>query len=190
MLLMLFTRLSSNNKTTLLDIAKKSIAYGLQHNQALALNINEFEPALQNSGASFVTLHLNNKLRGCIGTLEAYRALATDVAEHAFSAAFEDPRFNKVCATEIDQLEISISILTPASEIKFTSESDLLNQLKPEIDGIILQSDFNKATFLPSVWEQLPEKKLFLEQLKLKAGLERNDWPDNIKIFRYESIIF
>ena len=188
--LMLFTKLNKDNKNKLHDIAKKSILYGLQHNQALALNIDEFEPVLQAPGASFVTLHLNNTLRGCIGTLSAYQPLVIDVAEHAFAAAFEDPRFNKVSADEIDQLEISISILTPARKIEFTSESDVLNQLNPQVDGVILESGFHKATFLPSVWEQLPEKKLFLNQLKLKAGLNKNDWPDDIKIFRYETIIF
>jgi len=187
---MQFTDISNEEKATLLDIARKSIAYGLQHHQALPVDLNSYSTLLQTDGASFVTLNLNQQLRGCIGTLEAYQPLIKDVSEHAFAAAFQDPRFTAVTEAEAEQLDIHISILTPGKEMNFTSEEDLLEQLRPGIDGIILQDGFHKATFLPSVWEQLTQPADFLNHLKIKAGLSKNHWIENIKISRYQTISF
>lgn len=183
-----FTNLNTEEKNLLLETAKQSITYGLQHHCALPVKLSDFSSLLQTIGATFVTLNKNAELRGCIGTLEAHQPLITDVSEHAFAAAFEDPRFPAVSENEIEQLEISISILTTATPIVFKSEKDLLTQLRPGIDGLIFQAGYHKATFLPVVWEQLKEPEDFLNHLKIKAGLSVNDWPEDVCISRYETI--
>ena len=178
--------MNDHDQTLLLDTAKRAITFGLTENLALPIDANEFEPALQQHRASFVTLHLDENLRGCIGTLEAYQPLIIDVAQNAFNAAFRDPRFSAVTQKEFSQLHYHISILTPPSALVVTSEADLINQLRPNIDGIIIQEGMKRGTFLPSVWEQLPDKKSFLTQLKLKAGFSPSYWSDNITVERYE----
>lgn len=142
-------------------------------------------PELMEERATFVTLEIGDQLRGCIGMLEACRPLAEDVAENAFAAAFRDPRFPPVSPTELDDLEISISVLSPPEEMVFSSEEDLLEQIRPGIDGLILQDGFRKGTFLPSVWEQLPKTEAFFEHLKLKADLAPGHWSDTLRVFRY-----
>lgn len=187
---MSLTELNNENKKTLLNIAKKSIKFGILNQRALPVKLNEFDVQLQQDAASFVTLTLNNNLRGCIGTLEAHQALIKDVSDHAYAAAFEDPRFPKLSEQELTEIEVSISILTPAVAIHFSSEKDLLSQLEPGLDGVILEAGFKRATFLPAVWEQLKSPEEFLNHLKIKAGLNANDWPDQIKISRYQTISF
>lgn len=185
---MSFTKLSSDEKQTLLDIASQSIRYGIEHHKPLPVTNNQYSYLLQQQGASFVTLHLNQQLRGCIGTLEAYQPLIKDVADHAFAAAFHDNRFPPLTAQEAPELDIHISILTPATAIDFKSEADLLRQLQPGVDGLILEADYKKGTFLPSVWESLPDAKDFLNHLKMKAGLAGHYWSDDIKVSRYHTI--
>jgi len=184
-----FTDISTEEKAILLDIARQSIAHGLQHSHALHINPKDYRPLLQSQGASFVTLHLNQQLRGCIGTLEAYQPLINDVSEHAYAAAFKDPRFTAVNATELPLLEIHISVLTPAQPMQFSSEADLIRQLNPGIDGLILEDEQHRGTFLPSVWEALPEAGDFLSQLKIKAGMNRNDWHPGIRVSRYKTVL-
>lgn len=180
--------LSQADKTTLLDIAQQSIGYGLKNNMPLPVDISTFNHILQTHCATFVTLNINHQLRGCIGTLEAYQPLVKDVADHAFAAAFQDPRFSPVTASEQDQLDIHISILTPPEAMSIKSEEDLLNQLTPNIDGLILEAGHHKGTFLPSVWESLPDKHQFLHHLKLKAGLSADYWNHDIRFMRYRTI--
>ncbi|VAW70806.1 COG2078: Uncharacterized ACR [hydrothermal vent metagenome] len=189
MALMPFTDISENEQQILLNTARESIAYGLQHQTALPVNTEEYSARLQTAAATFVTLNINGQLRGCIGTLEAYQPLINDVAEHAYDAAFRDSRFTALKKDELELLEIHISLLTPSEPIIFTSEADLIRQLQPGIDGLILQDNSHRGTFLPSVWEQLPEPAVFLEQLKLKAGLNRNDWPEGIQVSRYKTVL-
>jgi AmmeMemoRadiSam system protein A len=122
--------------------------------------------------------------------LEACRPLAEDVAENARAAAFEDPRFPPLTLPELAKLEIHISILSPSEEMVFSSESDLLRQIRPGVDGLILQEGFRRGTFLPSVWAELPEKELFLTHLKLKAGLPADYWSDTLRVFRYTTDCF
>ena len=146
-------------------------------------------PELKEERATFVTLTINGNLRGCIGMLEACRPLAEDVAENAVSAAFHDPRFSPLSVDEFENLEIHISVLSPPEEITFSSEADLLNQIRPGVDGLILQEGFQKGTFLPSVWDELPETEFFFEHLKLKAGLSAGYWSDTLRVFRYTTEI-
>ena len=177
--------LNQEDKQTLLETAAYSIQYGLEHHQALSVQVENYSVALQEQRACFVTLHINGQLRGCIGSLEAWRPLIEDVAENAYAAAFRDPRFPQLTQAEYSQLEYHISILTPSEPIEFTSEQDLLNKIRPEIDGLILEDKGYRGTFLPSVWESLPTAKQFLSQLKLKAGLPADYWSETIKVYRY-----
>ena len=185
---MSFTELSDADKQVLLDIAKQSIHHGLSNGAPLSVNSSNYSEALQQTAATFVTLNLQGQLRGCIGTLEAFQPLIRDVAEHAYAAAFKDPRFSPLSAAEEALLDIHISILTPAKPMSFSSQQDLIAQLKPGEDGLILQAGFNKGTFLPSVWESLPDPRDFLQHLKMKAGLPGNYWSDDIKISRYKAV--
>lgn len=184
----LFTELGEDDKRTLRKIARDSIHYGLTHNKPLPLEPGDYSPQLQCNAATFITLQLEQRLRGCIGTLQAYQPLLKDVAQHAFDAAFKDPRFSPVSSEEAEQLEIHISILTPGETIDFTSEEDLLSQLRPGIDGLIIEEGHQRATFLPSVWEQLPDKQQFLNHLKQKAGLSTDYWSNSLKAQRYTTL--
>lgn len=187
---MVLMSLNNAQKTLLLKLARESIAYGLQTGQALSVDLNTVEQALTNKAASFVTLQHQGQLRGCIGMLEAQRPLVQDVSENAFAAAFRDPRFPPLSAQEFTDLDLHISILSPAQAMHFTSEQDLIAQLQPGIDGLILQEGYRRGTFLPSVWEQLPHPSQFLRHLKQKAGLPADYWSDKIKAYRYNAESF
>ena len=128
-------------------------------------------PELAEPAATFVTLTQQGQLRGCIGSLEAYRPLATDVAENAVAAAFRDPRFPPLNSGELARTRVEVSLLTPAQAMSFSSEADALAQLRPEIDGVIFSASGRRSTFLPQVWEQLPDPSVFMARLKQKAGL-------------------
>ncbi|MBK8972014.1 MAG: AmmeMemoRadiSam system protein A [Hahellaceae bacterium] len=175
-------------RATLLNVARESIEQGLKSGRSLPVRLHDYSEALQRCQASFVTLEKSGQLRGCIGTLEAYRSLVEDVAEHAYAAAFRDPRFPPVSPQELPLLDIHISVLTPASPLTFTSERDLLAQLVPGRDGLILQYPGHRATFLPSVWETLPGPGDFLNHLKAKAGLPIDFWSDQLTFQRYTTI--
>lgn len=177
--------LDEKNKSLLLKLAKASIKYGLENSQALPINVTDYEPILQDQGASFVTLHINQQLRGCIGTLEAWRPLVEDVVENAYAAAFRDPRFPALSEDEYSALTYHISILNPPTPMQFNDEDDLLAQIRPGVDGLILEDVGRRGTFLPSVWESLPEARDFLSHLKLKAGLSANHWSETIRVQRY-----
>lgn len=141
---------------------------------------------LSQPGASFVTLTQNGQLRGCIGSLEPYRALAVDVAENALAAAFRDPRFAPLERDELARTRIEVSLLGAAQAIDFVDEEDAIAQLRPGIDGVILSHGSRRATFLPQVWESLPDPHRFIAQLKLKAGLPADFWDSAISLARYE----
>lgn len=140
---------------------------------------------LRQAGASFVTLHLDGELRGCIGSIEAHRPLGEDVARNARAAAYRDPRFPAVSAEEIPRLQIEVSILSPREPLPAKSESDALSMLRPGIDGICLDYGDLRSTFLPQVWESLPEPSEFLGELKRKAGLPRTFWHPDLRLSRY-----
>ena len=179
--------LTKERQQLLLAVARTSIQHGLETGCALKINIADYPRALAEFRATFVTLELHQQLRGCIGRLEATRPLIEDVAENAFSAAFQDPRFPPLVMDELTDLEIHISLLTEHELIIVNSEQDLINQLQPNIDGLILVEGRQRGTFLPSVWEQLPEPKQFLRHLKQKTGLAADYWSDTIKVYRYQA---
>ena len=167
------------------QIAFDSIKSGLLHGKALAVDLEKMDEALKTKRATFVTLQKNGELRGCIGMLEPIRPLAEDVAHNAFAAAFSDPRFPPLAELELDQLDIHISILGTPEAMTFDSEQDLIDQLRPGVDGLIMQEGHRRGPFLPSVWDSLTQPQAFVSHLKLKSGLPENYWSDDIQIQRY-----
>jgi AmmeMemoRadiSam system protein A len=176
---------SEQEKKLLLKLARDAIAYGLKNHKIMPIDINQYPENLQKQGATFVTLQINKQLRGCIGSLQAYQPLVKDLAHNAYAAAFSDPRFTPLTEDEFPKLDIHISILNKPEPMQFTSEQDLIRQLQPGIDGLILSDNGHRGTFLPSVWESLPEPALFFAHLKLKAGLPHDYWSDTLTVHRY-----
>ncbi|NOX09058.1 MAG: AmmeMemoRadiSam system protein A [Gammaproteobacteria bacterium] len=183
------TDLSQQDRETLLHTARASIQYGLQHHQPAPIEIGGYSKTLQTHCASFVTLQIHQQLRGCIGTLEAYQPLIKDVSNHAYAAAFQDPRFSALSKEEETQIHIDISVLTPAELLTFNSEVDLIQQIRSGQDGLILEEGAYKGTFLPSVWESLPQTDIFLRHLKQKAGLSPDYWSNTLRVYRYQTIM-
>ena len=142
-------------------------------------------PALVRPGATFVTLTQNGRLRGCIGSLEAWRPLHEDVSRNAVAAAFRDPRFAPLEAEEFPATRVEVSLLTAAEPLSFADEADALAQIEPGVDGVILECDGRRATFLPQVWEQLPDPRQFMAHLKQKAGFSPQWWDPAVRLFRY-----
>ena len=182
--------LAPAQRATLIEVARQSIEHGLATGRPLAVTPSEYHRDLKAIRASFVTLNLHGRLRGCIGHLEAVQPLVVDVAENAFAAAFRDPRFAPLTASEWPEVEIHLSILTPPEPMRFSDEADLIRQIRPGEDGLILQDGHNRGTFLPSVWESLPEPVEFLVHLKHKAGLAANHWSEHLKVYRYQTESF
>lgn len=166
-------------------VAQDSIKHGLETGAPMAVDPAIFPASVREMRASFVTLHKDGRLRGCIGHLEATQPLVVDVAGNAYAAAFADPRFPALTRSEFADLAYHISILNPAQALHLTSEADLLNQLQPGVDGLILQDGQHRATFLPTVWSSLPDPGDFLRHLKQKAGLAPNHWSSTLQIARY-----
>jgi hypothetical protein len=140
---------------------------------------------LDELGSVFVTLTRKGQLRGCIGSLEAHRSLGRDIEANAQAAAFRDPRFLPLTEHELDQIRVEVSILSKPEAMTFSNEANALAQLRPGIDGVIFQSDEHRSTFLPQVWQQLPEPREFMGHLKQKAGLPTDYWSDQVRLFRY-----
>lgn len=143
------------------------------------------EPWLREPGASFVTLKLEESLRGCIGTIEPHRALGDDVAHNAYASAFRDPRFEPVSDREMPRLQVEVSVLSPREALAVKSEAEALAAIRPGVDGIVIQYGGLGSTFLPQVWESLPEPQEFLEQLRRKAGLPGRFWHPDMRVWRY-----
>lgn len=142
-------------------------------------------PELGRPGATFVTLTSEGNLRGCIGTLVAVRPLIEDVRSNAFSAAFRDSRFAPLAPHEFEQVRVEVSLLSPSTPVTFKSEADFLRQLRPGVDGVILEYGAHRSTFLPQVWASLPQPRKFIEHLKVKAGLSADFWNESIRLARY-----
>lgn len=166
---------------TLLQLARAAIGREL----GFTADPNDDATWLCEPGATFVTLTQDGQLRGCIGSLEACRTLAQDVQSNACAAAFQDPRFPPLCRDEFGNTCVEVSLLSPLEPISFRNEQDALAQLHPHVDGVVLEHGYHRGTFLPQVWEQLPDPAQFLAQLKRKAGLPPDFWDDGIKLYRY-----
>lgn len=179
--------LSDADKTCLKHVALESIRAAVMEGRKCSMSsIESGSERLAAQGACFITLLKQGRLRGCIGTLDAYRPILEDVIGNAYSAAMSDPRFPPVTGEELDQLELSISLLTDPQEMIVASEQDLLRGIAVGLDGLILQDGGHRATYLPSVWEQLPNPVDFVRELKSKAGLPQNYWSNTMKCFKYQ----
>ncbi|WP_456409533.1 AmmeMemoRadiSam system protein A [Oceanithermus sp.] len=169
--------LSNEEKRILLDIATSAIDQALKGVTPRPPALAGLPPRLVQTGASFVTLTKNGRLRGCIGSVEAYRPLAEDVHYNALAAAFRDPRFPPLTPAEWPETEVEVSVLSPLRPLEYASIDDLIQKLTPEM-GLVLEHPRGRATFLPQVWEQLPDPELFLVSLAQKAGLDPSVYAD------------
>ncbi len=184
--------LDDTERTYCTVLARKSIDFALANNSLFKLSAEEVKSIpkkLLEKKACFVTLTIDGDLRGCIGHLVAIQALYLDIIENAFSAAFSDPRFPSLSKKEFSKLKIEVSVLTIPVELNFSSPSELLEKLVVGKDGLIITKGQRSATFLPSVWRELPQKEDFLSHLCMKAGLGDEEWlSPGLKVQRYYSI--
>jgi len=168
--------LSPEEKQILLKLARQAMEVSVKEGKLPKLDLTSVPPRLREQGASFVTLTINDQLRGCIGALEVHQPLAQDVREHAMAAALEDPRFPPVQPDELYRIRIEVSRLTEPVKLEYSSVEDLLVKLRPHVDGVILRDGFHRATFLPQVWEKIPGVEEFLDNLCYKMGAEPGLW--------------
>lgn len=169
-------RLSDEERNVLLQLARRSLKAAAAGQPGPVVKLDELSPALREPGAAFVTLTIHGDLRGCVGALEPYQPLAEDVCEHAMAAAVEDYRFPPVQLEEVDRIKIEISRLTLPQNLEYSHPPDLLRLLRPHIDGVTLMDGMHRATFLPQVWEKLPDPEVFLAHLCDKMGVRPDAW--------------
>jgi AmmeMemoRadiSam system protein A len=168
-----------------LSIADETIAAALAGRTPRLPPLKDLPPALQAPAGAFVTLTVNGELNGCIGTIDPKEPLGTETARLALSAAFSDPRLPQLKASDYPDLDIELSILSPSTPIRVSSRSDLLPELRPYVDGLIIETAATRAVFLPAVWEKLPDPEDFLDQLWLKARLRPGTWPSDLRAQRF-----
>jgi uncharacterized protein len=180
-----FHRLPAPLRRRLADIAWASIRHGLAHHRSVDLTGEAFPPRLLAHQSAFVTLHRGAALRGCVGSIETYRTLVEDVAANAYAAAFEDPRFEALRAEELPDLTLHIAVLSATAVIAFASEGELCAKLRPGLDGIVIEQGERRATFLPAVWDTLPDPAEFLRELRRKAGIPTADGWLDLRVWRY-----
>jgi hypothetical protein len=178
-------RYDHEQREQLLQIARQSILNGLRDNRPLHPDATQFDAALRAPCANFVTLNIDGALRGCIGTTDAVAPLVISIADNAYRAAFQDPRFKPLTSEEYQRINISISVLSKPEPLRCASDAELLDQLRPRVDGLIIERGPLRATFLPEVWEALPNPRDFLSQLKRKAGMAAGETPAHA--WRYEA---
>jgi AmmeMemoRadiSam system protein A len=183
------TDLTPARGATLVALARQTISAALTPAKVAPPDKPD-EDWLQTPGASFVTLHIAEQLRGCIGSLIAHRPLGNDVRSNARAAAFADPRFPPVTAAELAAITIEVSVLSAPIPLTFTSRADALANLRPGVDGVILTARGQRATFLPQVWEELPDPEVFIAHLMRKAGLPATFWDDSVRLERYTVTAF
>jgi len=179
--------LSEDEGKYLLGVARETIKNRLSNMEEPQIDRKEIPEKFQERLCTFVTVTIEDNLRGCIGHIIPRESLIEGIKENAINAAFKDPRFHPLTKEEFDRIEIEISILTSPQELDYVDAEDLLKKLRPGIDGVILKKGFYEATFLPQVWDQLPKKEEFLSQLCLKAGLSANSWKtEKLQVSTYQ----
>jgi AmmeMemoRadiSam system protein A len=179
--------LTKSDHDCLLQLARQVIAHRVTGRKLPALNPQDFSPRLRENGAVFVTLTEDGELRGCVGALEAYQPLFEDVCEHAEAAAFHDFRFPPLQEDELPFLHIEISYLTAPQPLEYADPVDLLSRLRPGTDGVLIRDGFRRATFLPQVWEKLPNPADFMDHLCQKMGAPENTWRRKpLQVFTYQ----
>jgi len=169
---------------TLIALARGAIAAKLER-AVKEVNVDDTD-WLQEARATFVTLTMHGQLRGCIGTLEAHRPLIEDVQANAVAAAFHDPRFSPLGRGEYDDVRIEVSVLSVLEPIHAHNENIALSRISRDIDGVVLKYGMHQSTFLPQVWDQLPDPQQFMEHLKLKAGLSADFWHPEVLLYKYQ----
>ena len=185
-------KLTQQEGQILVKIARQAIENHLRGKSRSTLDLDDYPASLIENGACFVTLTRKGVLRGCIGSIEASQPLIKDVQDRAVGAAFHDPRFPALKPDELSDLEIEVSRLTKPERLEYDSPDDLLDKLRPGIDGVILSQNFRRATFLPQVWEQLPEPEQFLGRLCMKMGLGPAAWREHhldVEIYEAEKFL-
>ena len=166
-------------------LARTAILVRLTQPGNFEIKLDQYNPSLRRRLASFVTLKLKGRLRGCIGSLVAERELLVDVAHNAIAAALQDRRFQPLTLEEYRQTDLHISVLSPPYEVDVKTREELVARLRPGIDGLILQQEGRQATYLPSVLEQIPDPEEFVSELRVKAGLARTGWSEQMKVSFY-----
>jgi MEMO1 family protein len=184
-------RISDADRQVLLGATMQALKFGVENGRAPSV---DYGPGVSKSltamRASFVSLKIAGRLRGCIGTVVAHQALLPDVVGNAYKAGFGDPRFGPLTLEELEQLDIEVSLLSFPRVMRFKNEADLVSQVRPDTDGLILQDQGRRGLFLPSVWEGLPKAEDFIRQLKRKAGFDVDHWSDELRVFRYTTETF
>jgi len=179
--------LTLEEQQTLLRLARDAMTRGVKGEKILPLDTSLLSAQLREQGASFITLTVRGELRGCIGALEPYQSLAEDVCEHAVAAALEDPRFPPVMKDELSRIRIEVSRLTRPSPLDYKDADDLLSKLRPHADGVVLRDGYRRATFLPQVWEKIPDPAEFLNHLCQKMGVTEKFWrTKHLDVFIYQ----
>ena len=181
--------LTPQEKETLLKLARQALEYAVRGQPLPDLDPSSLTPRLRAKGAAFVTLTIGGDLRGCIGALEAYQPLAEDVREHAVAAALNDFRFPPVQPEELERIEVEVSRLTEPKPLAYETPEELLASLRPGVDGVVLRDGARRATFLPQVWEKVPDPADFLDHLCLKMGESPNLWrqkPLEVSVYQVE----
>jgi AmmeMemoRadiSam system protein A len=182
--------ITDEDRAALLKLARSTIEAELVKGMKV-IRPDKITSALKENRGCFVTLHKDGALRGCIGTIEAIKPLVDSVQENALNAAFRDPRFSSLEEKELKDINIEVSVLSVPQKLLFEDEDDLKRKLKKGVHGVILSSGRHKATFLPQVWEQLPEMKNFLDHLCIKAGMGKDCWKNKTtRIQTYETEYF
>ncbi|HAV78018.1 MAG TPA: hypothetical protein DCX53_11775 [Anaerolineae bacterium] len=171
--------LTLEEQKTLLRLAREAIEHRVRGEKLPPLPTSSLTSNLREHGATFITLTIQGELRGCIGALEAYQPLAEDVREHAVAAALEDPRFPPLSEIELSRIQIEVSRLTRPVPLEYKDADDLLSRIRPHIDGVIIKYGPRRATFLPQVWEKLPNPSDFMDSLCQKVGADYRHWRNN-----------
>jgi AmmeMemoRadiSam system protein A len=180
-------KLTEEEGAYLVETAKKTIQKALFNPKDKSEPESVSSPKFQERRGTFVTLTINGALRGCIGHIIPQESLIEGVRVNAMNAAFRDPRFRPLGQNEFEKIKIEVSILTEPKPLAYTDANDLLSKLRPETDGLIIRQGYHQATFLPQVWEQLPNKRDFLTHLCLKAGLSGEAWIyDKLEVHTYQ----
>jgi len=180
-------KLTDQEGKYLLDVARRTIQEELFEDKAAARGDEQASPKFSERRGTFVTLTINGNLRGCIGHIIPQETLLQGIKENAINAAFKDPRFNPLSQKEWKDVKVEISILTDPRPLEYSDGDDLLKKIRPNIDGVIIKKGYYQATFLPQVWEQLPDKKEFFTHLCLKAGMDGNEWKKGrLEVYTYQ----
>jgi len=180
-------KLTDQEGTYLLDVARKTIQQELFEDTPVKQGNEMASPMFSEKRGTFVTLTINGSLRGCIGHIIPQETLLEGIKENAVNAAFKDPRFNPLSKKDWGNVKIEISILTDPKPLEYSDADDLLKKIRTNVDGVIIKKGYYQATFLPQVWEQLPDKKEFFTHLCLKAGMDGNEWKKGkLEVYTYQ----